>query len=226
MLGYWDTYKNYYSNKQEEIGCVITKGHGIIQSVANEAGETYQVITRTEENGAIVWNTSDVLLGSSGGKTILITTNASKKEFLEWFKYNGLNTNEPWNSENWNEPTIYKQLGNTTQWLLTWKATTTEPTITDSEVVTTSTGNTIGITTFELAEIDTMRENILAAPKGAPFMLESSEVKLPYSAAYKNDGERNSCLYTMAGLGIKTYMSAVGRGSSCNPPPRCRPRLS
>jgi hypothetical protein len=33
ILMYWDTYKNYYANKQEEIGYVITQGQGLIKTI-------------------------------------------------------------------------------------------------------------------------------------------------------------------------------------------------
>ena len=36
ILMYWDTYKNYYANKQEEVGCVITQGQGLIKTIAAE----------------------------------------------------------------------------------------------------------------------------------------------------------------------------------------------
>ena len=47
LLMYWDTYKNYYANKQEEVGYVITGSSAVWEEVTiyNDKGEEQQVST-------------------------------------------------------------------------------------------------------------------------------------------------------------------------------------
>lgn len=211
LLMYWDVYKNYYANKQEEIGYVITKGPGIIENVFRYNNGVPEQISVIGGSGgtAIVWYSSDDLFGPGGDNRLLLVTQANKKEFLNWWKYIGLNTDQTWKATDWEEPTIYRQSGNTTEWMATYKTGSASLSIRDGDPITTESENTIAITEFELTNIDDTREAILATPKSTPFNMNTSANVLPYTATYGPDatGTKNACIYTMAGLGIKTYLS-------------------
>lgn len=204
MLAYWDIYKNYYSNKQEEIGCVITKG-----------GAYVRMIQLLSTNSAI----ASVARDSNGFKWVQQVTSAN-------IAYVKIFTNRTIDEDTFkNTEIILYDSGTVNQHkykirdIATGTATSDEnywiTAVSITDDVSTNPGKVaylneekseVEIATFELENIDTMRENILAAPKSVPFNIGNAE---PYKYAYENyttEG-KNACYYSMAGLGLKTYMS-------------------
>lgn len=210
LLMYWDIYKNYYANKQEEVGYVITgessgllwtEGRTLLYPNKNTAGKygeinqygTYEGNEYTmtyaveyQNNGDLEWREVD-LLGPDGkfhngadGTSWKLVTTAGVG-YLTW---NGDKT--PW---------TYVKKGQT---------------VIKAKNATNSSG--IKLTKFELANIDEMREAILAAPKTAPYNINTLN-KQPYNASVANatveekNTNGNASWFNQAGLGIKTYLS-------------------
>lgn len=214
LLMYWDIYKNYYANKQEEVGYVITGSKAIWEEVTiyNATGEEQQVSTGpgfevtgtyTLERG---WSIRFV--AEAGTEENLI--NAVKNTLLMKIE-NGNRIYEKMYGLSWN----FMQVNATTVDAIYQATPTGGWTITGG-------GTGVGIfkwaneintlTKFELSSIDEMREAILAAPKTAPFNIGSLN-SLPYTASIANatvnekNPNGNASWFNQAGLGIKTYLS-------------------
>ena len=211
LLMYWDTYKNYYANKQEEIGYVITQGQGLIKTVNvyNKNGALEYKVgsdkTWIEVGGTALTGEWYVMVIFNGdvpentARSIKITPESNTTLDL---KNKALWSARP---KNWFSKS-------TDCWLFTSKSdsnpTSFQPGINAYEID----NETIGLAQFELSKIDEMREAILAAPKTAPFDIGTIN-SLPYTASIANatvgetNANGNSSYFSQAGLGIKTYLS-------------------
>ena len=215
LLMYWDIYKNYYANKQEEVGYVITGSEAIWEEVTiyDAQGTEQQVSTGPgfEVTGSYTlkkgWYIQFVAKSGTGN-----IVNAAKNTLLMRME-SGNRIYEKMYGFDWD----FTQINQTTV-VVTYRETTGEWTITGG-------GTGIGVfkweneintlSKFELSHIDDMRETILAAPKTAPFNISSTlnEIGLPYSASIANaiinekNPNGNASWFNQAGLGIKTYLS-------------------
>lgn len=202
MLMYWDTYKNYYANKQEEIGYVIANGKNNLVRIAftKTTGEPLDQI----DNG--IWSDGNVTI-PAGSIVIYTFRNAVDKKTVESIN---ILTNE--GAKNSAEFNIHNNTGKkkATQW-----TGTTNVQFSSREATKKGTDfyeATIELKQFELSKIDDMREAILAAPKTAPFDIGSLN-SLPYTASIANatvnetNANGNASWFNQAGLGIKTYLS-------------------
>ena len=214
QLMYWDIYKNYYANKQEEVGYVITGSKAVWEEVTiyDAAGVEQQLSTGpgfevtgtyTLERG---WSIRFVAEAATKGNLI----NAVKNTLLMKIE-NGNRIYEKMYGLSWN----FMQVDATTVDAVYQATPTGGWTITGG-------GTGVGIfkwaneintlTKFELSNIDEMREAILAAPKTAPFNIGSLN-SLPYTASIENatvnekNPNGNASWFNQAGLGIKTYLS-------------------
>lgn len=211
LLMYWDTYKNYYANKQEEVGYVITQGQGLINTV-----NVYNA------NGELEYKTKD-------GKTwIEVSATALAGEWYIQVLFNG-KVNEStarsvkitpesgitFDLENktlWDARPTYWTGKNSTNWRFTSKSNSNHINFQPGDSAYEIDNETISLSQFELSKIDDMRETILAAPKTAPFNIGSIN-SLPYTASIANatvnetNGNGNASWFNQAGLGIKTYLS-------------------
>lgn len=202
ILMYWDTYKNYYANKQEEIGYVIANGKNNLTRIAftKKTGEPLDQIS----NGT--WDDGDTII-PPGSIVIYTFKNAVDKKYVESIN---ILTNE--GVESSAEFNIHNNTGEkkATQWMgTTNKQFSSKPT---SEKGTDSYEQTIELRQFELSNIDEMREAILAAPKTVPFYIGSLN-SMPYMASLadatvnETNVNGNASWFSQAGLGIKTYLS-------------------
>lgn len=208
-LMYWDIYKNYYANKQEEVGYVITKGEPTTFSIAYlTEGQT--TFTITPDNN--VWPSGsaaikkgyyfDILFSEQTNintiKKIRITIDSTVYTFGD---------NQIW--------TIAKPSGATGGTSNYWRITANldlaeNPADGDPLFMMPIEG--IQLSSFELSNIDDMREAILAAPKTSPYSINNFN-KLPYNASIANATvdetypSGNVSWFDQAGLGIKTYLS-------------------
>lgn len=205
LLMYWDTYKNYYANKQEEVGYVITKGTGFIDSVFNVTKDI-QLVKKVE--GQNVWNGTETS-AIEKGDVIRIGSKAGNLKTQAWFNQEGLNTIEPWVRNNWDTLKPIPNSGNVYE--TKYNGSTTLG-VEDGKSPGGNNEKTIVLSEFELSNIDEMREAILAAPKTAPFNIGSQNY-LPYTASIGNatvdekNTQGNTSWFNQAGLGIKTYLS-------------------
>lgn len=211
MLMYWDTYKNYYANKQEEVGYVITQGQGLIKTInvynANGATE-YQTNSekKWKETGATEltgeWRINVIFNGEvneSTARSVKITPENGTTIDLE-------------NRALWDARPIGWVGKYSTSWIFTSKSSSNPTNFQPGENAYEIDNETISLTKFELSNIDDMREAILGAPKTAPFDIGSLN-SLPYTANLANatvdetNTNGNSSYFNQAGLGIKTYLS-------------------
>ena len=211
VLMYWDTYKNYYANKQEEIGYVITQGQGLIQKIA-----VYN------ENGATEYKTNDEKKWVETGATPLTgewkidvtfngEVNESTARSIKITPENGTTLNLV-NKARWDARPKGWVGTNSNNWIFTSKSSSNPINFQSGDNACEIDNETIGLTQFELSNIDDMREAILAAPKTAPFNIGSLK-SLPYTASLNDatvnetNKNGNASWFNQAGLGIKTYLS-------------------
>lgn len=211
LLMYWDTYKNYYANKQEEIGYVITQGQGLIKE-----------ITVYNANGAPEYRTNSERKWVEAGSTALTgewrinvifngEVNESTARSVKITPESGTTFNLE-NEALWGARPAGWVEKNSTSWIFTSKSSSNPTDFQPGDNAYKIDNETIGLSKFELSNIDEMREAILAAPKTAPFDIGSLN-NLPYTASLANttvnetNGNGNSSWFNQAGLGVKTYLS-------------------
>lgn len=211
LLMYWDTYKNYYANKQEEIGYVITQGQGLIKTItvynANGAPEyrtdsekKWQEVGSTALAGEwfirVIFNGE---VNESTARSVKITPESGTTFDLE-------------NKALWDARPADWVGKNSTSWIFTSKSSSNAINFQPGESAYKIDNETIGLSKFELSNIDEMREAILAAPKTVPFYVGSLN-SMPYMASLadatvdETNTNGNSSYFNQAGLGIKTYLS-------------------
>lgn len=211
ILMYWDTYKNYYANKQEEVGYVITQGQGLIKTItvynANGAPE-YQ--TNNEKKWQEVGSTTlagewrinvifNAEVNESTARSVKITPESGTTFDLE-------------NRALWDARPAGWVGKKSTSWILISKSSSNPTSFQPGDSAYEVDNETIGLSKFELSNIDEMREAILAAPKTAPFDIGNLN-SLPYTASIANatvnetNTNGNASWFNQAGLGVKTYLS-------------------
>lgn len=210
LLMYWDIYKNYYANKQEEVGYVIAgedSGNNGLSFDQAEDLEPENLAPNQKPKSNITWKAPDNV-----DYYQLIVSNINTKKELEKIKVikNAATSEEYINAlkNGWNG-----ELTGTGSARLTLKSGVWVFPKEYIPVITYENG--IKLNKFELTYIDDMREAILAAPKTSPFNINTTlnSIGLPYSASYENatvqelNTNGNASWYNQAGLGIKTYLS-------------------
>lgn len=200
---YYDIYKNYYSNKQEGIGYIITNG-------INGENIEYMDITK-KDNGATgrfipgnVYQNSSLFIA---GSRIVIGYKkpANREDFLSTRLISTQKT-----------PTIREIVDISTVTQLNayvWSAVTSIDYSTRANSQAFSVNRTdVKLQEFDLKNIDDMREKILTTPWTAEMRIDSS-AKYPYLAITKDadiaekyqSGSAN--WFTQNGLAIRTYLS-------------------
>lgn len=193
FLAYWDIYKNYYANKQEEIGAYITKG-------------TTAEIISTRYNGQL--NSPPVTIASGNGMEIVLS------------EYINANMLEVYISTN----NYFYKINDVFQNVMFYpnpariQASYPKPAFIGKTIVPQNTRLAPGaikqitkIETFELNDIDEMREKILRAPLTAPFEINSDETLKPYGQIIQHDSTtyENNMKWNLNGLALKTYNSDI-----------------
>lgn len=234
-LAYWDIYKNYYANKQEEIGAVISGVKSGVNNVSirNISATNYKTggqSQTTQFNQSNQWKqTQNFELQTQAGLTpstiVIQLSSYLETEKIEQIKlYNEKKETYTTISELQQDYKFQRSIasGNQTIYLSLTNATTSEKytipantPIIENAII--EQGETeFSIQTFELENIDEMREKILKAPKEIPFEINvtGGELKLPYTATCgvtqtenPEEATGNGCYFSQAGLGLKTYLS-------------------
>lgn len=193
FLMYWDIYKNYYANKQEEIGAYLIKNVDL--SITN-----------------IIVNSVDVT-ASKPNQVLAVGTTLSLKytgnlqpENVE-FEIAGYGTNiKP-------KSVFANVVNNTTNGQMdfsqvmggyigeTLKTSTIKITATEAS-------KNILVKTFSLSNIDTMKENILKQTPTSALRIQKGTI-IPYGDIidFNSTTYRNNSYYSMCGLALKTYQS-------------------
>lgn len=211
ILMYWDTYKNYYANKQEEVGYVITQGQGLIKKItvynANGAPE-YQ--TNSEKKWQEVGGTT-----LTGEWKINVIFNAEANESTARSVKITPESGTTFDLENkalWDARPASWVGKKSTSWIFISKSSSNPTSFQPDDSAYEIDNETIGLSEFELSNIDEMREAILAAPKTVPFNIENLN-SMPYMASLadatvnETNANGNASWFNQAGLGIKTYLS-------------------
>ena len=230
-LAYWDIFKNYYANKQEERAYVITGINHIWKSISVGDGvKTLKTWTENKSEAYKIAPTTD----SPRYITLEFEENVSPEEVNEI----QLLTNIPDSTQKLNELT---KLGNTFVFDRTdpgalglkqpddpRKATKVYAYkvkknieiaynlgATGQNMITMPDNKKIKLTSFPLKNIDDERTSILAAPSTSAYVIDNN--KLPYKAAtgtldlpnYDRSMTYHSAnaWYSQAGLAVKTYLS-------------------
>lgn len=206
-LAYWDIYKNYYANKQEGIGMMI--GLNYASWAEFEAGSQ---IANSESQYTFKTDL-EILAGGKGFLTVSSGTPAnmtSNPDCFEIVKKEGDRTVYVPIEDN---PDIDWQINEGNQFTLYFHVDWTFP---GEVVVIRRNEKRIQIAKFELANIDAMRERILATPKTQELIISSATegktwpYNLPYAECQTNGSDFANGVgsyFPQCGLALRTYLS-------------------
>lgn len=220
FLAYWDIYKNYYANKQEEVGCVIHKtpdtGTISINSCKIYNGTPSPVtVPLVSTGGGVACKAFDysymelVLLNYSSdtfdGSKILIDVKFDPAATV-WTTYKlsdlfaSIEVGPTPNNVFCYDPSSIALRVST--WNYGRYDTSFVPDISNTEPK---------IVTFPLENIDTMRTNILQFADAGAFTIDETSIS-PYGLVFEQTGGgdsyyEHSKIYGQEGLGLKTYNS-------------------
>jgi len=203
FLAYWEIYKQYYANLQENIGAVVHYGD-IAPSAQTVTGFLAAVIGQGDTPLAQApnrldlwaWNPGTAIIVTFSGtapdpKQIIVNTTNSGQVSLHdllggAYRITGTQINGTYNSARYG-----------TQVMLNWDyATNVQPQIVAPNIAT-----------FPLDNIDLMREEILAfAQTSLPYEINSADLE-PYRWIYEAPNGIPNLLMAQEGLGIKTYLN-------------------
>ena len=230
-LAYWDIFKNYYANKQEEQAYVVTGINHIWKSIS--VGDGVKWLRTWTENESAAYR-----IAPTTDKPLYIMLEFEEKISPEEVNEIQFMTNIPDSTQKLNELT---RLGDTFVFERTdpdalglrepsnpRKATKVfaykvKKTITiaynineaGNHPITMPDNQKIKLTQFPLKNIDETRTEILAAKNTSPYIL--SNVKMPYGAATRTielpnynrtkTYQSSNAWFSQAGLAVKTYLS-------------------
>ena len=230
-LAYWDIFKNYYANKQEEDAYVITGinhtwkkisiGDGVtwLKTWTDNSSEAYRIEPTTEkpkyirlefeenispeEVNEIQFLTNDPNLAVAANRL----TKLGDAFIFERTNPEALGLGEPENPKKATKVYVYR-VKKIIQIAYNKGAAGKTP-------ITMPDNQKIKLTQFPLKNIDEERTLILAAPSSTPYTLDPQ--KMPYAAAIapielpsydrKKTYTSSSAWYSQAGLAVKTYLS-------------------
>ena len=200
VLAYWDIYKNYYANKQEEIGAVIhTPAEELVETITDPMtitwnGDDYSVTVDPGTGSAPLEPTASITITYTGDSPILsqimmVTDTNGTVALNDLFSNlydNGLGQIQGvYNSGKWGSCS-----------LLYWRY-----------ILPTDINNRQpAVVTFPLSNIDDMRSAILAKQTFDAFEINDSDIA-PYKWLYEQPTGIPNVLSSQEGLGLKTYNS-------------------
>lgn len=230
-LAYWDIFKNYYANKQEENAYVITGINHIWKQIS--VGDGVKLLRTWTENKSQPYK-----INPTSEKTYYIIIEFEENVSPEVVNEIQFLTNIPGSTQKLNELT---KLGNTSVFertdpealglrephsprkaakVFAYKVKQTieiayNEGATGDNMITMPDNQKIKLTEFPLQNIDEERTAILAAPSTSAYIVSNS--KMPYGAATGTldlpDYNRtkiyhsSNAWYSQAGLAVKTYLS-------------------
>ncbi len=211
-LSYWDIYKNYYANKQEEVGAVIHNNQNIVDNTINkcylyssDGYEPQQLTDQPQNIGQLLGvngycefhfdNNNEPDLNTIYLELYQDDVNTEFRQVMEIFEYSEWDSTE--NKLILTKPRIPYQ--GYRYWIeYVFNGTTIEP---NQQIPR--------VTLFDLSEIDKMRVEILTqTSSSAPFIIDANTGIRPYQLALKKgDTGKYSIVSSQEGLGLKTYQS-------------------
>lgn len=205
LLMYWDTYKQYYSNKQEEIGAVLhTPQETLVETV--DSIKIFHTGSETTLPEAPTSGSIPMVLGDQIRIYYTGTQPIPTQEIISTVEH-GDQTADALSTGIWTDATTY--IWSPFRQTFWGDTTATNWRYKDSGDINTGLP---AIQTFPLSNIDDMRLAILAyQSKTAPFEVGKDSSTngdiAPYN--YLNDGTATfaNCMSSQEGLGLKTYQS-------------------
>jgi len=206
FLAYWEIYKQYYANLQENTGAVIHYG---------DITPTTQTITSIKVTDQITGNDYTISQAPTISVPIMIQQGLGIR-----IAFTGVTPPDPKqimiNLRNNGTVSVYDLCGgalvlngtnildgyyNATRWGMDYVINWNYSTNTQPQVVAPN------IATFPLENIDTMREEILAfAQTSLPYEINSADLE-PYKWIYEQPNSIPNLLMAQEGLAIKTYLN-------------------
>lgn len=223
MLAYWDIYKNYYANKQEEIGYYI-QGYGAsLADISILTGNPLDEITSTtlpefKWTNAVPWST---LVDQSAVVALkfnnVVDEAVARNQKIYVRSVNGEETVEITftNPEKWS---AIQSKVDPKQWQMTplrQDSWTSERFYRVNGPVAIQAGDLAGnpitergikLTKFPLSNIDKMRETILSTAQSNELIIDHYS-NSPYNACLTWQNSVGNKSFSQCGLGIKTYLS-------------------
>ena len=231
-LAYWDIFKNYYANKQEEHAYVITGVNHIWKTIQIGDGVKWDVTWK--ENSAPMYSVSP-----TSQKPIFIKLEFEEKISPEEVNEIQFLTNNPYTptiesngitklgdtfifqrtdpeAPGLKEPENPRKATNIYMYQIKKAVKFAYKISADAEALITMPDNQkIKLTQFALKNIDDERTSILAAPSTSAYVVDNN--KMPYGAAMRTldlpNHDRSKTYhssyawYSQAGLAVKTYLS-------------------
>lgn len=214
-LAYWDIYKNYYANKQEEIGYTIGKPTVKVNYVGLGPTEGTPVSEATYEDGTSSnWSKG---LTASELRNYQVTAVSFQKMNEEEVRQLTLNVGDGTqqinfkDTQTWDVINIDLDPNNSgLNWIIKPKEGKTWPEGTligiGYAAINDRSAEGISLMPFELKNIDEMRESILQTPKTVEFIVNSSS-PAPYNVDLMPNNKNPTYQFSQIGLGVKTYLS-------------------
>ena len=214
ILAYYDIFKNYYANKQEENAYVITKNNVTINQIVtptlyNKSGEFINFTNISTENNKTTFDYSEI----KGGSVLILESdtglypkqmgvsigsiNLSVQEIYE-LNTNGLDEGVFTFTQYTNNKIVIRINTNTASASFYYNRSFT------------GYSNNIMLKSFNLKNIDNMRKNLLTLwDLGEEYIIEEENAEYPYKALVDYNGTDNKSLnaYPMNGLVVKCYQS-------------------
>jgi len=213
-LAYWDIYKNYYANKQEEIGYVIHNDMQPVGAVVNRANMwgNASASVRLDEVEEAPDGSAQLFFGSNAPGTNQIILDFTIYEEFDldrlWIYSNGFKrareifANWAWNAQ---EETLTGS-----EWILNTPYAQTIGTFYIDRTIERVNEVEPKLREFRLSNIDEMRLRILQSSGSSPYEITHESIE-PYNLSlqwYDSEDDRfYSVLSNQEGLGIKTYQS-------------------
>lgn len=193
FIAYWDIFKNYHANKQEENAYYIMtvvnpiQYQNITESITIDLSKIRYMYTTAKERDQL--QIDFINDGSTAPKP---------EDFIFKLQHQGKiitrsATELSDGNAKINQNTLTMTVGmgyNSTTYIL--------------EIIY----NKIDLKKFPLENIDQMRENVLATKKGEEFIINNGEIP-PYGDLISRNGQRFNSSFPLAGLAVKTYQSDI-----------------
>lgn len=230
-LAYWDIFKNYYANKQEENAYVITginhtwksisvgDGVKLLRTWTENKSTAYKITPTTDKQYYIIIEFEEKVSPEEVNEIQLMTNIPDSTQKLNELRKLGdtyvfertdpeaLGLKEPSNPRKATKVFAYK-VKKTIEIAYNMGAT-------GENLITMPDNQKIKLTQFPLKNIDDTRTEILAAKGTSPYIL--SNIKMPYGAAtttielpnYNRTKtyQSSNAWFSQAGLAVKTYLS-------------------
>lgn len=218
LLAYWEIYLNYYANKQEEVGYVITSN--VTNSAKGEINTAWYYGKGAQGGRANLLSTQNQTIDVSIGDTIRMTgSNLSPTNItIRANRKTGTPTPSGRVSTVYNFE-ITENTGTTVSFLVTARTDIRQMIAVDQVPIAGIDPNvpivvptSLRLEKFKLTNIEDIRNKIFEQPNTSPFALGPNEEQ-PYAASLgiwikeAAERERSASAFPMAGLGIKTYNS-------------------